>query len=88
MSASESLATVEAELSLKAANLLREEYPLAERYLSDLGVSETLRYLLKIPVADYHGIGRFVLGLPGEVNVLGSYEFKNLLRNAQKKMEL
>jgi len=80
------LATVEAELSLKAANLLREEYPLAEKYLSDLDVTGTLRYLLKIPVADYHGIGRFVLGLQGEVNVIGPKEFKIFLREAQKKM--
>ena len=86
MSACESLATVEAELSLKAANLLREEYPLAEKYLSDLNVSGTLRYLLKIPVADYHGIGRFVLGLQREVKVVGPEDFKNFLREAQKKM--
>jgi proteasome accessory factor C len=88
MSAPQALATVEAELSLKAANLLREEYPLAEKYLSDLGVSGTLRYLLTIPVADFHGIGRFALGLPGEVKVLGPEELKDFLRKAQKKMDL
>jgi len=88
MSSSETLATVEAELTLKATNLLREEYPLTEKYLTEQNASETLRYHLKIPVADYHGIGRFVLGLPGEVNVIGSVGFKDFLRNAQKKMEL
>jgi proteasome accessory factor C len=88
MSAPSIHTTVEAELSLKAANLLREEYPLAEKYLSDLDASGTLHYLLSIPVAGFHGIGRFVLGFPGEVKVLGPEEFKFFLREAQKKMEL
>lgn len=85
MSAPCLLATVEAELTLKAANLLREEYPLAEKYLSDVGSSSNFRYLLKLPIADFHGIGRFVLGLPGEVNVVGPENFTNFLRDAQKK---
>ncbi|HAJ80238.1 MAG TPA: hypothetical protein DCO75_10765 [Fibrobacteres bacterium] len=89
MSAPAPLGKIEVELTLKATNLLREEYPLAEEYLRDLDVSRkkgaTLRYKLIIPVADYHGIGRFVLGLPGEVNVLGPTGFKSFLREAQKK---
>jgi proteasome accessory factor C len=88
MSAPSIHATVKAELSLKAANLLREEYPLAEKYLSDLCASESIHYLLSIPVADFHGIGRFALGLPGEVKILGPEEFKDFLREAQKKMGL
>ena len=88
MSAPDILAMVEAELSLKAANLLREEYPLAEKYLREQVDSNSNHYLLKLPIADFHGIGRFVLGLPGEVNVLSPIEFKDFLRDSQKKMEL
>jgi len=95
MSAPDILETVEAELSLKAANLLREEYPLAEGYLKPLAVSaegglnlsekRNLLFKLSIPVADYHGIGRFALGLPGEVKVLGPDSFKNFLKEIKKK---
>lgn len=65
MSAEAPFATVNARLSLKAYNLLREEYPLAEKYIC----KEKQGYRLKIPIADYKGIGRFVLGLPGEMEV-------------------
>jgi proteasome accessory factor C len=88
MSAPIALAIVEAELTLKSANLLREEYPLADKYLSEQNASIAPLYKLKIQVADYHGIGRFVLGLPGEVMVTCPEEFKDFLREAQKKMEL
>lgn len=84
MSAPDVIAIVEAELTLKAANLLVEEYPLAETCLKTLE-KKPLRYLLSIPVADYHGIGRFVLGLPGEVKVIGPESFKNFLIEIQKK---
>jgi len=86
MSAPEAIDTVEAELSLKAANLLTEEYPLAEQFLKSLNVSgKTIRYKLVIPVADYHGIGRFVLGLSGEIKVIKSESFKTFLKEIQKK---
>lgn len=87
MSAFESLTTVEAELSLKAANLLREEYPLAEKYLYKSTDSLSIIYKLTIPVAGYHCIGRFALGLPREVKAIGPEEFKNYLRETQKKIE-
>jgi len=87
MSAPSLLATVEAELTLKAANLLREEYPLAEKHLIELPHAESPLYKLSIPIADFHGIGRFVLGLPGEVTVIGPENFTNFLRDAQKKRE-
>lgn len=81
MAADRPVATVEAILSLKAYNLLREEYPLAEKYISQQDKS----YHLKIPVADYHGIGRFVMGLPGEINVPAPEGFKKFLRENLKK---
>ncbi len=86
MSATGILTTIVAELTLKAANLLREEYPLAEKYLEEQPCSESYHYKLSIPVADFHGIGRFVLGLPGEIKVLSPTEFTNYLSDAQKKI--
>lgn len=85
MSAFDAIDTVEAELTLKAANLLIEEFPLAEKFLKTLEApGKTIKYKLDIPVADYHGIGRFVMGLPGDVKVVGSESFKDFLKEILK----
>ncbi len=57
--------TVTLKLTLRAYLLLREEYPLALPYLS----REDNTYLFRGPVHGYAGVGRFVMGLPGEVEV-------------------
>src|SRR5690625_54773 len=80
MSATKALTTVDLLLTLKACNLLMEEYPLAEQFIKP----EKERYRLQIPIADYHGIGRFVLGLPGETEVISPYSFIEFL-NEQKQ---
>jgi len=83
MSASEVITIVKAILTLKAYNLLREEYPVSEQYLKKVGN----RYQLEIPVADFHGIGRFVLGLPGEIDVHEPEEFKTFLKEMRKRFD-
>ena len=80
MNAPKAIATVEATLTLKACNLLLEEYPLAETYLKAVNG----HYVMHIPVADFNGIGRFALGLPGEVKVIGPRAFVDFLRERVK----
>jgi predicted DNA-binding transcriptional regulator YafY len=80
LAAPKSIAHVTARLSLKAFNLLREEYPLTEKYIQ----SENGHYLLHIPVAGFEGIGRFVLGLPGEIEVTGPEAFIAFLEEKRK----
>ena len=80
MSAIFEIARVKATLTLKAYNLLVEEYPLALAYINTAnGV-----YVLDIPVADFNGVGRFVLGLAGEVEVLGPAEFIQFIEQRRK----
>lgn len=67
---------IECMLSLKARNLLIEEYPLASRYLTKNSDS---RYMLKVMVAKYEGPGRFVMGLTGEVMPVGGTGFLDYL---------
>ena len=81
MTSTEPTTQVKAILTLKAYNLIREEYPSTEQYLT----KENDRYVLEIPIADFHGIGRFVLGLPGDVFVKGPEEFKSFLNKKRKK---
>lgn len=82
MAAARPVAEVKALLSLKACNLLSEEYPVAKKYIQP----QNGCYHLQIPVADFQGIGRFVLGLPGEVQVLGPEAFVTFLQDRQKKI--
>ena len=55
------------ELSLMAYNLLIEEYPLSELYITEKGNNI---YTLKTKVCSLLGVKRFVLGLPEEIKVL------------------
>lgn len=76
MAAEAPIANVEAFLSLKAYNLLTEEFPLALEFVQPGDGF----YLLDIPVADFNGVGRFVLGLLDEVQVAGPEDFLIFLR--------
>lgn len=60
---------VQLELGLLAFNLLREEYPLAERDVKPLGSG---RWLLDTEVANFAGIGRFVVGLLDDIQIVDS----------------
>jgi len=81
MTSAEPITQVKAILTLKAYNLIREEYPSTEQYLA----KENDRYVLEIPIADFHGIGRFVLGLPGDIIVKGPEEFKIFLNKKKRR---
>ncbi|MBS1744678.1 MAG: WYL domain-containing protein [Bacteroidetes bacterium] len=77
LSAPKALATVELRLSLKAYNLLLEEYPLAADYVK----KDKEQYLLKTQVAAYYGVGRFVLGLLRDVEIIKPAGFKKYIKS-------
>ena len=68
---------VRLELGIRACNLLVEEYPLAERDLAPCGPG---RWLLRTEVADYAGVGRFVIGLLDDIRIVDTPELENYLR--------
>jgi len=80
LSAPNPIATVVATLSLKAYNLLAEEFPLSLPFIKIDGK----QYLLAIPVADYSGIARFVMGLCDEIVVQRPKSFLNFLEKKKK----
>lgn len=63
--------------------VLCEEYPKAERYLEPDGEDH---WQLHLNVCSYVGIGRFVLGLFDDIEVLGSDAFREYLKEKIKKM--
>ena len=81
MSGSGEEKSVQLILSLKAYNLLIEEYPLAQQFIKQT----PQQYLFNVPVVRYEGVGRFVLGLIDEIIIIGPTGFKEYLQNKIQK---
>jgi predicted DNA-binding transcriptional regulator YafY len=69
-------------LTMKAANLLTEEFPLSESKLKKLSDD---RYLFEDTVCSYEGAGRFVLGLCNEIEIVDSPGFIEFLENKRRE---
>ncbi len=81
---STSIFEIELKLSMIAANLLVEEYPLTSDKIDKISDSE---YIYKDKVCSYEGVGRFVLGLCNEIEIIESprfVEFINKKREGSK----
>ncbi|MDY6250352.1 MAG: WYL domain-containing protein [Bacteroidaceae bacterium] len=66
-----------------AATLLREEHPAAAERLTP---QPDGKQMLDIMVCSYKGVGRFVLGMFDDIEVLGSEDFKNYLKEKINNM--
>ena len=72
---------IKLKLSLLAYNLLIEEYPLSEKYLKQNGSN----YIFDGWVCNFNGVGRFILGLPGEIEVISPKELVDFLKEKNQK---
>ena len=71
-------------LSLRAYNLLVEEFPLAKSQTKAIGNNQ---WLLETQVCSYDGVGRFVLGLAAEeIEILEPQEFKEIIQKQAEKI--
>ena len=70
-------------LTLRAYNLLVEEYPLAER---DLVRDDESHWILRTEVCSFAGIGRFILGLWDDIEIIDSPELSDYLSKKIEKM--
>lgn len=66
-------------MSLIAYNLLLEEYPNSAKHITQ---ENDKKWHFSGPVNSYLGVGRFLLGLPGETEVLGDRGLKEYIENA------
>lgn len=74
---------VQLRLGMLARNLLIEEYPLAERDIVSLGDKS---WLLDTMVCNYLGVGRFVMGLLDDIEVVDSPEFDRYIADSISKI--
>jgi len=75
---------VKVRLSLRARNLLVEEYPLSEKYIKKINDNE---YILNTRVSGFGGIARFVMGLIDETEVIESEGLREFIRGKLEKMQ-
>jgi predicted DNA-binding transcriptional regulator YafY len=69
-------------LTVKAYNLLIEEYPSAEKYISKL---KNDKFELLTEITNLKGVGRFVLGLPLDVSITYPQDLKDYVRSEMEK---
>lgn len=70
-------------LGMTAANLLVEEFPLAEKYLEK---EDESHWIFKTEVCRYEGVGRFVLGLYEDIEIIESAEFRQYIIGKAEKI--
>lgn len=66
-------------LGIRAASLLVEEYPLGEKYISPLP-DDPSHFILDTWVCGYEGVGRFVLGLLDDIEIIEGDGLKAFLK--------
>ena len=71
------------QLSKRAHQLLAEEYPEARKYIAKTNQAQ-FPYRLVYEAHNVAGIGRFILGLPGEIKVESPNELKEYLKKMTK----
>jgi predicted DNA-binding transcriptional regulator YafY len=71
-------------MSLRAGNLMIEEYPKSEMHLRLLD-NDTYEY--KGEIRDYHGVGRFCLGLLNEIKIIEPIGLKQYIDQCVKKYQ-
>ncbi len=71
------------EFGILSYNLLLEEYPLAERDIEKIG---DRRWRLTTQVANYVGVGRFVVGLIDDITIVDTPELVEYLKEYIKKI--
>lgn len=68
---------VKLELSLRAKNLLMEEYPLAEKDIRQVAG----KWILKTTVRSLEGVGRFAIGLAADIAIIDSPVLEKYVQN-------
>lgn len=70
-------------MGLRSSSLLMEEFPLASKQLQKISDKE---WILDTEVCSYEGVGRFVLGLPEDIEIIDSPEFVQYIASQIEKL--
>lgn len=70
-------------LGIRANELLKEEYPLAEEYITE---QDDGKFIFKAPVCGFEGVGRFIMGLAAEITVISPPKLKEFIQYKAKNI--
>jgi len=73
---------IKLKMDLRSSSLLVEEFPLASKQLQKISDNE---WMLDTEVCSYEGAGRFVLGLPEDIEIIDSPEFVEYIASQLEK---
>ena len=86
---SDEMLPIKLKLGLRSVSLLTEEFPLASKYIQKLNNNE---WMLDTEVCSFDGVGRFVMGLLDDIEIIDSPEFDkyilDLVNKFQNKLSL
>jgi len=86
---SDEMLPIKLKLGLRSVSLLTEEFPLASKYIQKLNNNE---WMLDTEVCSFDGVGRFVMGLLDDIEIIDSPEFDKyileLVNKFQNKLSL
>ena len=82
---SDEIKTVKLKLGLRSSNLLIEEFPLAAKHLTPVSDNE---WLFEAPVCSYNGVGRFVMGLLDDIEIVDSPGLTDYIREQLKNIQI
>lgn len=71
-------------LNIRSYNLLIEEYPLAEKYITKQSENQ---YLFEAPICSFDGVTRFVMGLYSDIRVIGDKQLISFINQKIKSMQ-
>ncbi|RUT77774.1 helix-turn-helix transcriptional regulator [Ancylomarina longa] len=74
---------IKLQLSIRAAELLQEEYPLSEQYITQINKEQ---FDFEAPVSGFDGVGRFIMGLCEEIKIIYPESLKDFLKNKAEKI--
>ncbi|PCH68178.1 MAG: transcriptional regulator [Bacteroidales bacterium] len=80
---SEEKIDIKLQLSIRAAELLKEEYPLSEPYINQINKKQ---FEFKAPVSSFNGVGRFIMGLCDEIEVIYPEALQDFIKNKAEKI--
>ncbi len=75
---------VKLKLGLRATNLLTEEYPLSAKYLRKLTDNH---WILETDVCSFEGVGRFIMGLADDIEIIDSPGLMEYIEKILVKMK-
>lgn len=88
MSADKPLERIRLLMTSLAKNLLIEEYPLSAAYIHEAPEGDSKeKWELETEICSVFGAGRFVMGLPGDVEVLEGKKLKEYIAETRKKYQ-